>query len=37
MRILAAIAAGAIEFACLTAFLTVVIGWLAGAAGHLPL
>jgi hypothetical protein len=37
MRIAVAIAAGAIEFACITVFLTVVIGWLAGAAGHLPL
>jgi hypothetical protein len=37
MGILTAIAAGAIEFACLTAFLIVTGGWLAGAAGHLPL
>jgi hypothetical protein len=37
MRILANIAEGAIEFICIATFLTVTIGWLAGAAGHLPL
>jgi hypothetical protein len=34
MRIFAAALEGAIELACLAAFLTVTVGWLAGAAGH---
>jgi hypothetical protein len=33
MRILAGIAEGAIELACIAAFLFVTIGWLALAAG----
>jgi hypothetical protein len=37
MRILAAIAEGVIELVSIAAFLTVTIGWLTGAAGHLPL
>jgi hypothetical protein len=37
MRIAAAIAEGAFELVCIAAFLTVTIGWLAGAAGHFPL
>jgi hypothetical protein len=37
MRILADIAEGAIELVGIVAFLTVTVGWLAGAAGHLPL
>jgi hypothetical protein len=34
MRILADIAEGAFELASIAAFLTVTVGWLAGAAGH---
>jgi hypothetical protein len=34
MRILTDIAEGAFELVCLAAFLTVTVGWLAGAAGH---
>jgi hypothetical protein len=37
MRIATDIAAGAFELVCIAAFLTVTFGWLAGAAGHLPL
>ncbi len=37
MRILTDIAEGAIELVCIVAFLTVTVGWLAGATGHLPL
>jgi hypothetical protein len=37
MRILTDIAEGAIELVSIAAFLAVTIGWLAGAAGHLPL
>jgi hypothetical protein len=33
-EILAATVAGAIEFVSIAAFLTVTVGWLAGAAGH---
>jgi hypothetical protein len=34
MRILTDLAEGAIELVFIAAFLTVTIGWLAGAAGH---
>jgi hypothetical protein len=34
MRILADIAEAAFELACLAAFLTFTVGWLANAAGH---
>jgi hypothetical protein len=37
MRIAADIAEGSIELICIAAFLSVTVGWLAGAAGHLPL
>jgi hypothetical protein len=37
MRILTEIAEGTIELICVSAFLIVTIGWLAGAAGNLPL
>jgi hypothetical protein len=37
MSILTDIAAGAFELACIASFLAVTAGWLAGAAGHLPL
>jgi hypothetical protein len=37
MRILANIAEGLLELISIAAFLTVTVGCLAGAAGHLPL
>jgi hypothetical protein len=37
MRILINIAEGLIEIISIGVFLTVTVGWLAGAAGHLPL
>jgi hypothetical protein len=37
MRIVISLVAGVIELASIAAFLTVTVGWLAGAAGHLPL
>jgi hypothetical protein len=37
MRIVVAFIEGVIELASVAAFLTVTIGWLAGAAGNLPL
>jgi hypothetical protein len=37
MRIVVAFAEGAFELVSIAAFLAVTVGWLAGAAGHLPL
>ena len=37
MHIIFAFAEGVVELVSIAAFVTVVIGWLAGAAGHLPL
>jgi hypothetical protein len=37
MRILANIAEGLLELVSIGVFLSVTVGWLAGAAGHLPL
>jgi hypothetical protein len=34
MRIITDIAEGAFELACIAVFLSVTVGWLAGAAGH---
>jgi hypothetical protein len=37
MRVLINIAEGLLELVSIAAFLSVTVGWLAGAAGHLPL
>jgi hypothetical protein len=37
MRTIVAFAEGVVEFVSIAAFLSVTVGWLAGAAGHLPL
>jgi hypothetical protein len=37
MRILTNVAEGLLELVSIGVFLTVTVGWLAGAAGHLPL
>jgi hypothetical protein len=37
MRVLTNIAEGLVELISIGVFLFVTVGWLAGAAGHLPL
>jgi hypothetical protein len=37
MRIFVGALEGVIELVSIAAFLAVAVGWLAGAAGHLPL
>jgi hypothetical protein len=37
MRTVFAFVEGVVELVSIVAFLSVTVGWLAGAAGHLPL